>query len=312
MSNSGKDLEALVRSIETRLFPDSFTVEERRRLYNDAGTQVAEFDIYISGSLGSSSVHWLIECRDRPSAGPAPRAWIEQLLGRRLAYDAEIDKVFAVSTTGFSEGAVELAGRHGIVLRTVSDMRDIASDFTVDHLTYHAYTIAILGTVNFVAANGRWMNVPHARGLRLKAAGEARYQTIGHFIGARLLNDVDDSDDVQRLVFQHLTGTDVIVGGQSVRAVAVTVPIEVRWTHYTAATLAVRVYAEGDRMIAYDGRFELPLPAGPAVFTVTIVPRPDGSHNTVFTQMGGEPMMDSGTGTNLYDGLTTTYTPDPS
>lgn len=241
VSNSGKDLEALVRSIETRLLPDGFTVEERRRVYNDAHTQVAEFDIYISGSLGSSSVHWLIECRDRPSAGPAPSAWIEQLLGRRLAYNAEIDKVFAVSTTGFSEGAIELAGLHGIVLRTVGDVRDIASDFTVDHLTYHAYTIAILSTVDFVAVDGRRVQVPHTRGLRLKAVGEARYQTIGHFIGARLLDEVNDSDDVQRFVFRHLTAAEVIVGGQSVRAVAVTVPIEVRWTHYPAVTLAARV-----------------------------------------------------------------------
>jgi hypothetical protein len=77
--------------------------------------QVAEFDIAVSGRVGTSDVSVLIECRDRPTEGAAPGAWIEQLVGRRLRF--RFDKVMAVSSTGFSPGAVDAARDGNVELR---------------------------------------------------------------------------------------------------------------------------------------------------------------------------------------------------
>ena len=113
----GKELEALVKFIESTLLPDGFDVEANERVTNDDGRQIAEFDVIIRGMVGSTDFTWLIECRDRPSGGPAPGSWIEQLVGRRDRF--KFNKVTAVSTTGFAAGAKEFAESRGIELREV-------------------------------------------------------------------------------------------------------------------------------------------------------------------------------------------------
>lgn len=120
MSDTGKQLEQLVREIESLLVPQGFTIESRERVFNDEGQQIAEFDIIISGNVGSSPVKVLLECRDRPSEGPAPGSWIEQLVGRRIRF--KFDKVAAVSTTGFAAGAKEFADQVGIDLRSLTEL----------------------------------------------------------------------------------------------------------------------------------------------------------------------------------------------
>lgn len=120
MSNSGKWLEQLVAEIEKTLLPANFTVATNEKIFNDDGVQIAEFDIVIEGNLGSTSIRWLIECRDRPSEGTAPGEWISGLIGRRDFH--LFDKVTAVSTTGFSPSSIEYAKGCNIDLRTVENL----------------------------------------------------------------------------------------------------------------------------------------------------------------------------------------------
>jgi hypothetical protein len=109
MSVDGKPLEALVAYIEQlRLLP-GLNLKTNRRVLNSDGVQIAEFDVEVSGQAGASKIHWLIECRDRPSEGAAPGSWIEQLVGRRAIF--EFTQVTAVSTTGFSPGANQIAAQ---------------------------------------------------------------------------------------------------------------------------------------------------------------------------------------------------------
>ena len=116
--NSGKDLERLVAYIEQRMLSEGWSVETNVRVRNKEGAQIGEFDVSVRGRVGSTDIFWLIECRDRPSKGPAPTEWIQQLLGKRSQFLC--NKVTAVSTTGFSPGATELAEKEGIELRVVS------------------------------------------------------------------------------------------------------------------------------------------------------------------------------------------------
>lgn len=120
MASDGKQLESLVAFVEKELLPDGFVVNSNERVYNDEGIQIAEFDIEITGKVGSTTISWLIECRDRPRHGPAPGAWIEQLVGRRTRFG--FNKVTAVSTTGFTAGASEFARSQGIELREVRSL----------------------------------------------------------------------------------------------------------------------------------------------------------------------------------------------
>lgn len=120
MSSDGKQLEALVAFVERELLPPGFVVKSNERVFNDEGIQIAEFDIEVNGKVGTTTISWLIECRDRPGQGAAPGSWIEQLVGRRTRFG--FNKVTAVSTTGFAAGAVDFAKQQGIELREVASL----------------------------------------------------------------------------------------------------------------------------------------------------------------------------------------------
>ncbi len=119
MDSTGKQLERLVALIEKLYLPEGFEITTNEKVYDD-GVQIAEFDIEIRGRLGTTEVRWLIECRDRPTEGPAPSSWIEQLVGRRDRFG--FNKVTAVSTTGFAKGASDFAKREGIETREVKTL----------------------------------------------------------------------------------------------------------------------------------------------------------------------------------------------
>jgi len=53
-----------------------------------------------------------IERRDRPSDGPQGLAWINELIGKKCRL--RIDKLVAVSSTGFLPEALDAAREHGI------------------------------------------------------------------------------------------------------------------------------------------------------------------------------------------------------
>lgn len=135
MTSNGKQLESLVAFVESTLLPQGFKVTTNERILNDEGVQIAEFDIEIHGKVGSTEIAWLIECRDRPSSGPAPGAWIEQLVGRRTRF--RFNKVTAVSTTGFASGASEFAQSQGIELREVQSLtpEEFADWLELRHIT---------------------------------------------------------------------------------------------------------------------------------------------------------------------------------
>lgn len=136
MATDGKQLEGLVTFVEETLLPKGFDVKTNERVYNDDGVQIAEFDIEIRGKVGSTSIAWLIECRDRPSDGPAPGSWIEQLVGRRTRFG--FNKVTAVSTTGFAAGAIDFAQSKGIEIREVKALspEEFAGWLAISHISH--------------------------------------------------------------------------------------------------------------------------------------------------------------------------------
>lgn len=119
--NGGGALEDLVATIEAQLLPhEGFSITQNKKIFDEDGHQLAEFDVVISGVIGSCAFSWLIECRDRPGCGASPRSWIEQLRGRKEA--EKFNHIVAVSTTGFSPSATALAEQFGIELKVVNSI----------------------------------------------------------------------------------------------------------------------------------------------------------------------------------------------
>jgi hypothetical protein len=161
MVADGKQLEALVSFVEKTLLPEGFDVKTNERVYNDERVQIAEFDIEIRGKVGSTSIAWLIECRDRPGDGPAPGSWIEQLVGRRTRFG--FNKVTAVSTTGFAVGAVEFAQSQGIELREVMalSVEEFKDWLAIRHL-HHIETVTALKHASILVAAEESEECKHA------------------------------------------------------------------------------------------------------------------------------------------------------
>lgn len=120
MDKDGRNLEQLVCFIERLHLPPGLSAKTNKKVFDEDGGQIAEFDVEIRGKVGTTDFAWLIECRDRPSNGPAPGSWIEQLVGRRARFG--FNKVTAVSTTGFAPGAEDFARTFGIELRCVKEL----------------------------------------------------------------------------------------------------------------------------------------------------------------------------------------------
>jgi len=108
--------------IERSLIGEGMTVETNSKKHTAEGVQWAEFDTTITGKIGTVEFRALIECRDRPSQGAAPRTWIDQLASTAKVFGYH--RVIAVSTTGFSPGAVKSADLLGVELRTFANVKD--------------------------------------------------------------------------------------------------------------------------------------------------------------------------------------------
>lgn len=140
---SGAPLEQLVAFIEAELAGPAFTVTTNERRFNSKGRPIAEFDIVVRGKIGSGNIAWLIECRDREEKAGVD--WIQQLPTRR--HDHRFDKVTAVSTSGFTEPAIECARLNNVELRTMTDLPppDLLTWLRIPTVAYSSKTTAVHG-----------------------------------------------------------------------------------------------------------------------------------------------------------------------
>jgi hypothetical protein len=286
MDRSGKQLENLVQEIERLLLPEGFNVDLNQRIFNDDGVQIAEFDIVITGRLGSTSINWLIECRDRPSDGPAPASWIEQLVGRRGRF--KFDKVIAVSTTGFVKGAQEFAAQEGIILRTVRRITDLGSDFKVQGITHYAYDINRVGRMTVTPANSDYLvaaRQPPSAIVRFKTTTEDTYQNLDEFIMKQIYPNplCAPGNETFRFDFRFKGTLDMMVGEECLQISELIVPVELSTFEYPGKVLAVNLYAQSDEVIGQEANFYFDLPTGISVFRILLLNRPDGKQTYRFT-----------------------------
>ena len=250
--NSGKELELLVQEIERSLLPSGFDVALNKTEFNQAGDQLAEFDIVISGRLGSSLVKWLIECRDRPSQGPAPGSWIEQLATRKTRF--KFDKVIAVSTTGFAKGIVGFADSQGISLRSVDRIADIATDFNIQEIRYYAHQVTI-GPTDMKVTNPVLAAVDILGNAKFKLPEETDYHNFPDFV-LRHVDGIDKSmlsgSTCFRFEFYCDDPLDVLAGDRHFQIKRLVLPLQLDVFIYEGKMLSANVYSESNEMIGRD------------------------------------------------------------
>jgi Restriction endonuclease len=269
----GAGLEQLVERLERQLAPNGVTVTRREIVRDADGVAQAELDIVVSGNVGSSQIQWLIECRDRPSEGPAPGAWIEQLVGRRQRF--HFDKVMAVSTTGFSPSAATYANQSGINLRSVRRLEDIPDEIFVQRLRWILFKIGIAGDCRFRAADdGREISIPANNPVLVKLVGtDTEFHPLREFIWRFLSHAAAWDEEWDASSFQwQAPNSDYIcqLDHQGIVVIdRIECPVHIEHQVVEGAFPTLSIYAEGDREIGRETFFRLPTPEGEIAVRLT-------------------------------------------
>ncbi|TWT67267.1 restriction endonuclease [Allorhodopirellula solitaria] len=109
-----------IRFIYEAIAEQGFVVLESEELTDSDGSTLREVDLLIRGSVAGHAVSIAIECRDRSRKDTVE--WIDQLIGKYTAIP--VQKVVAVSATGFSRSATDKAKKHQIETLTLAQAEE--------------------------------------------------------------------------------------------------------------------------------------------------------------------------------------------
>ena len=132
-SRRGRSQETLVARLERALAPWPVTVTSPDYIRGKLSDSLREVDVSVRGRLGCTNLLVIIESRERRDAEDV--TWIEQLAQKMV--DVGASQAVAVSSTGFTAGARNMAERVGVLLRTVEDVSpaNVQHWLTLDGLT---------------------------------------------------------------------------------------------------------------------------------------------------------------------------------
>lgn len=135
MARKGRGLEKLVALLEEKLGPNGIQVTSPDFIEGKFSKSKREVDVSLRSRIGSSNILVIIECRDRLETEEA--TWIEQIA--KKIEDVGADKAIAVSSVGFTSGAVNTAKMYNIELRTFEEINpeDILLWFEMDEIVVH-------------------------------------------------------------------------------------------------------------------------------------------------------------------------------
>jgi hypothetical protein len=117
MTKASDEFEIMISRIHELLEGEGASVEWNERIPDpDNPKQMRQVDVLIR----KNGLVNLVECRLHKE--PQDVKWIEELIGRRISLEASA--IAAVSTSGFTSGAVKKAEKYGIILRDLNDLSD--------------------------------------------------------------------------------------------------------------------------------------------------------------------------------------------
>ena len=138
MPRAGRSLELLVHGLEQLLAKAPVQIRSPDYITGKITKIRREVDVSLRSQVGSVDVLVIIECRDRGKSQDV--TWIEQLASKRE--DVGADKAVAVSATGFSPAARNLARSKQVDLRSLEELEaDVVFDWlyaqTVEYRMRH-------------------------------------------------------------------------------------------------------------------------------------------------------------------------------
>jgi hypothetical protein len=141
MARAGRELELLVAHLERNLGSSDITVTSPDWLEDKVTGERREIDISLKGKVGSHNVLIILECRDKKRNEDV--TWIEQLVTKREAVGA--NKAIAVSSIGFTSGAIAKANHENIELRTLEELTSdsIKDWFSVSTIKNRSFSLEI-------------------------------------------------------------------------------------------------------------------------------------------------------------------------
>lgn len=124
MPKRSNEFQRLVALLEAQLAGSNAIIEESK-LFTDIDGEQREVDIVVSAQVGQRRIVVGIECRDRSDPRrKADKTWMEQIAGK-LEDLPEIHRKVAVSSNGFSKGALKKAARNGIETLTLGEAEEV-------------------------------------------------------------------------------------------------------------------------------------------------------------------------------------------
>lgn len=117
MARKGREAELIVKELEKQGLGDLAEINSPGYILDVVTEKPREVDVSIRFSVGTHDFLTVIECRDRKAVQDV--TWIEQV--NTKTKDIKADKIIAVSTSGFTEGAKRKAEHNNIVLRTLKE-----------------------------------------------------------------------------------------------------------------------------------------------------------------------------------------------
>lgn len=216
MPRQGRDLEQLVETLERLLGGTGTVVKSPDRILGADTKTWREIDVSVRGTVGSSPVLVILECRDRTK--PGDLEWIEQLCTKRDSVGAD----HAVAVAGqFTEPARACAAANGIDIRTLEevDTSAVASWFVPKAMHLIEYCVDIKAATFSIASS--W---PQPAGWTLPAAVQELREGTAHLescVNGRRAT----LNDVWAAVPRETAYAGLIIGGQEVtRTVRVRYP----------------------------------------------------------------------------------------
>src|SRR5689334_21690154 len=110
------EFQRLIVMLHQQLAPSGARIIESNLVEDPATKILREADITIDYEIAGYQIRIVIECRDRSRR--ATVEWVDQLVGK---YGREVARVVAVSRSGFTRAASELAKAHNIEVVSASD-----------------------------------------------------------------------------------------------------------------------------------------------------------------------------------------------
>ena len=120
MPKRSNDFQRLIALIERLAASPTARVVESSELPEDADSSLREIDVLIEDSVNGYPVRLAIECRDH--GRKQDKIWIDQLHGKYR--DLKVDTIVAVSSSGFTKGALAKAAQVNIRAMTVREALD--------------------------------------------------------------------------------------------------------------------------------------------------------------------------------------------